>query len=857
MRAVPVMLIALLAFMLAAGCLSRIYSTQQYTTDYQAALRATVPIADSDETMECKEANCICMVCKRGTSIFPWLTSYVGGSCFFKKDCTSAELSKLALGTSSLGKDITLNYFRVGQGPSFSDFGDANAYCSDRMGMAVQWLLGGEGEPYALPTARRAICLLDKGVLPVYVLYSGGKNIDAASTAEIAEILGTEGKDVTGGRLTDGPVGPVIVTTEINYDASQAALIKEQVRAINTGCRNDRAKNDIHCLVAVAPRLGDKAALDAVMLDPSTGEPDSEMADAVDLIAYGVDSNRANLDGYCDTPSVLWDRAMEFSGYTLYTLGKPSIIPYVLFDAAGTDANPDSGKMCKWTEATMIEGYKPFFSRYAYAMPGRGVIGVAPYSFKSSSFGINNPLGCSDCDIGKNNQRLTAWYAGCQAYVTLSRKATSGIDNFPASGTLLRFDDQLSGSCQDETNDIVALFLKRGYGNDKNFMTPQTPTLQQPAGQTLIRCDECVSQKTTIPFNFIKVAVPASTCDSMPELDSFAGQRSLDPMFVRAIVYGESSFDQCAAAKVCSASCRSGATCTPAERAGCFPTAECYDMAYKSITDPTGTCTAKLPNSDGTKWRWCGLGLMQSLEPPVDYWPAQYREDDADGQYVSVYQDAKNRKLAIDLEIARACNPTSFNPFNPSDSACAGTAKLANMMREAQKNVRDYHNDRGTDMLGWKDTDKDSVFAAYIAANRYTGTWTACVERDAGGACVTTRGRKWIDDFYYNGLSVTEDTCNSDPVPKPECSSRGVPNRAECYGIKDPIEYIRCRISLGNSDIYDRDPGARTMGIYFYLRDNCKNSFCPDYKRLYEADKAAGGTGKPVVIPPDVDPLGG
>ncbi len=834
MRAAPVVLAALLAFMLAAGCLSRIASTQQYTTDYASIFKTSVPIADSDLAEKCKDANCVCMVCKKGTSVFPWLTSFVGGSCYFDKECNSQKLQSLAKGT--YGKDLTINWFRIGQGPSFSDFGDANSYCTGRLGMAVQWLIGSPNEPYALPSARRAVCLLDKGVLPVYILYSDGKNIDIAQSRQIATILGTGGKTVTGGRLSNGPVGPVVVTTEINYDISQAARIKEQILAIDAGCNGADARDknppEIHCLVAVAPKLGDKAALDAVMSDAA-------IARHVDLVAYGIDSDRMDLSGYCDQPSMAWENATAFSSYALYSLGKPSIIPYVLFDAAGTDASGE----CEWTEVRLMEGYKPFFSQYAQTLPTKGVIGVAPYSFKSTPLGVGNPLGCKDCGIGTSPERLRAWYAGCQSYTGLRRNVTSGVDQFPSAGTLLRFSDQPSGSCQDETNDIASL-LEMSYGSDNDFLQPQTPELQ-PQGETLLRCDECVSQKAGIPFQFPTKALDASTlttvCESVPELDSFASERSLDPMFVRAIAYGESRFDPCAAARVC----RQGYNQVGPDGRPCFDSNpntqdECYSKAYNRISDISGSCQLSDAPNAGTShpdWRWCGLGLMQSLEPSVDYWPAQYRQDNTDGQAAAVFKDAYGRGLAADLSLAQACNPTSFNPFDKKDSACVGTAKLAEKMQDAQQRVRRFHSYNGVNALNWEstDVDKDNVFAAYIAANLYAGTW-----KDS-----------WVTDFF---LSWTVDAayCNTRPLPS-QCSGAGTPDSSRCYGATDFVQFVACKISLDPS--YGPDRGAERMGVYYYLRNNCKNSFCPDWKRLYDADKKLGG-GQPVVIPPEGDPLG-
>ncbi len=835
MRAAPATVITLLAFLLAAGCLNHISSSRYYVNDYVQQM-ANVPISDSALTQNCLEANCVCMVCKKGTEFFPWLTSYVGGYCYFDKDCKPEKFQ--SIGAGGYGKDLTLNYFRLGQGPSFADFGDANGYCNTRLGMAVQWLAGSKTMPYPLPSASRAVCLLDKGVMPVYVLYSDGENIDATQTLQIANVLGTGGQDVATGRLTIKPVGPVVVTTEMNYDVSQAEAVKAQIEAINTGCRNDRSTNPpkIYCQVALAPKLGDYDALNAVMVDdpaacnlkptdPASCKP-SAISKQVDLIAYGIDSRYLDFSGSCD-PTSAWNAAVEFSEYALHREGgKPSIIPYVLFDAGGTDA---SGT-CPWDESSLINGYSAFIATYSQVLPQAGVIGVAPYSFTSTASSLGNPLACTDCALGKNNERISSWYGGCQAYTEQSINTAQDTDISPQPGTFIRFPDQASGSCNENFN--AAFQVNQMSFTDNDFLSPGQPEMEK-ATDTLVRCDACISEKLgDPPFKFGTASVPLTYCDSFPELDYFASQFSLDPSYVRAIAAGESNFKPCQAAKVCKAN--PGTT-------GCFDTDdstndECYSTGFNSMSDPAAQCPlANAPNSGTSQpsWRWCGLGLMQSLEPPIDYWPDSYQPAGKTGDpaHVAIYNDALRRGLDIRLDLAKACNPTSFNPFNAADSACVGTMKLAEKMRIAAEKVRKYHNDRGVNLLDWEaGTDKDQVFIAYIAANLYAGTWPS------DGSDVNN----WVGDYYIS-WSTTAAYCAQNPNGK-GCVSGQLDN---CYGYKgytDFVDYVRNCESDAN-----KDRGASRMAAYYYLRDKCPNSFCPSWKRLDKMRKwttANGGTNK-------------
>jgi hypothetical protein len=830
------MLFFLLAALLTAGCLSSIGSTQNYAGYYTHNLNS-IPVANSATAVACKNANCACMVCKTGQSFFSFLglTSLAGGNCFFigindsNNQCNTTVLAGLATGTSPLGSNAAVNYFRIGQGPSFADFGAADKYCDNSLGMSVQWLIGAPGSPYSLPSASRAVCMLDKGVIPVYILYSNGTDINITQTMNIATLLGTQGGSVTGGRLP-GPVGPVIVTTEINYNASNASLIRQQIEAINAGC-NKRSANPpvVNCLVAVAPALGDYAALNAVMED-APGQLNATMEQDVDLVAYGIDTDTMNLSGQCNNPSAPWQAAEAFSKYSLYNLSKPSIIPYVLFDAAGTDADPNPATQCIWSELTMTSDYAQFFPFYAQAFPGLGIMGVAPYMFNDTvavadnPFDSSNPLGCKDCSIGADPVRMNSWYSGCQNYINLSRTVTTAVDSYPSYGALLRFPDQASGSCQDDTSNLAALMDNLNYvGGD--FTNPQQPQLQPNTTTTLFSCDACVSDTNgTQPFNFSlqspspplrapSAASLATFCTANPELDYFSGQRSLDPVYVRAVTATESSFSPCAAAVVPSGS-------------ACF---------YSSMTDPSGACSSQIPqltNGQG----FCGLGLMQSLEPPIDYWPDQYQPagQTGDPAYQAIYNAAVSnglahgQPLAANLPLAQACDPTNFNPFNSTDSACVGTAKLAQDMQIAETKVALYHNYRGVNMLNWPSTavNNDSVFAAYIAANLYVGSWND----------------NWIigpTDSYYTSWIVTDRYCIDNPGP-PECKDYE-PDTANCYGITDPVNFIYCKIhqrpeTPGYPSPSLGDVGSIKMWYYYTMKNTSAcNSQCPDWLPLYNA----------------------
>ncbi|MBI5697344.1 MAG: hypothetical protein HZC29_02355 [Thaumarchaeota archaeon] len=324
-------------------------------------------------------------------------------------------------------------------------------------------------------------------------------------------------------------------------------------------------------------------------------------------------------------------------------------------------------------------------------------------------------------------------------------------------------------------------------------------------------------------------------CTAVPELDYYASARGLDPMFVRAVMETEAgtdqngNYDQCAVAKVCKA----GAGTT---RDGCFDDDnnrddQCYAQGYDAIYDPTRFCPDRPPApllNGQPKWRWCAMGLMQTIEPPFTFWPANYREDGADGAWIAIFQ-ASQKAQSADLTAARSCNK-QFNPFNISDSICLATSKLATFMAQAKREIVTY---RSNGWLNWgpEDTNKDNVFAAYIAASKYAGVWDARGLSTRASCTGMTVGDCWV--LGYSGSWPFNSTYCSPATGKPQCATYGIPDSSRGYGYTDFVDYVNnYEFPLSNTG-YSSDPGSKKLGYYFSLRNNCANSFCPDWKQLY------------------------
>lgn len=835
--------ILLFTLVLVAACLQRLsYGSTEFGELYRDQLNR-VPISSPADLEECQEGKCWCMVCKNNTPMFPGRRNLIGGYCYIDKDCKTERFVDLNNPTKT--PDTFPLQFMIGQGPTFGDFGISNTYCSDRLSMSVQWLVGSSEASYLLPDAKRAMCFLSKGIMPVFILYSNGTNINVSRARRIGEILRYDGKNYYNGMLSNGPVGPVMVVTEMNFDKSQASLVAEQVRAVNQGCNNDRTGNKIYCFVAVAPKINDFEALNAVMDALGT---DTNM---VDLVAYGIDGRYTNS---CSGSRVILE-ALNFSSYSLYNLTKPTLIPYIMFD---NETQSASG--CTWTEQQVVSAYGSFFPFAIQSLQKRGVIGIAPYTFNSTAApGLTNPLNCTSCSVAATSARMSAWYGGCQKYTVYSRFGTGD----PADTTQILFGNTSGTSCN--TNAQMS-YLGGFTFSGKDLLQPVMPT-QLVKANLSYSCDMCLTDNLSKPltdyFSGLQISrgmafVKPEFCDNayLSMVNQWSSARNLDPMFIRAVIVTESGFKPCEVAKVCGPNYNPSST---PDGIPCFDSKpgadECYYRAYDEIYIPAntpglGTSECPEPINDrpsggaNPQWRWCAFGMMQSLEPPASFWPAAYRIDGKDGDYVDVYQRA-GISASTDMDAAKACDPVDFNPFTASDSICVGTAKMQGMMETAKQWIQ-----QNKDKLNWDtvaEQDKTNIFAAYIAANKYSGLWD--MEGIYRVAAAGFPGHPRCTDDIRNGdcwaigfkdsWTKNEEYCQSEAgqADTTYCKD-GKPDSTApypCAGYTDFIKYVEdCEVPFLP---VDKDRGRVKMEAYIALATNCADSTCPDGKQYFELGK--------------------
>lgn len=840
---VPAAILLLIGFLvLVSGCLQQLSGGSSYTSMYRNNL-VSVPIADPSMVEECQMGTCWCMVCSNGSEfdIFPPQDSLVGGYCFWEKNCTREKFNDINNG--SINKWPGSRQFMIGQGPSISDYANANTYCADQLSMAVQWLTATPDTPYIKPDPQRAMCLLGRNVIPVYVLYSKSENIDETRAQEIANTLATGGSIFPS--ISDGHVGPVVVVTEMDFDPNQVSSVADQVRAIDAAC-NDREHSKVYCQIAVAPRFNNYSDMDAIMNELGADE------NMVDFIAFGV--NGSSVHG-CEAGQMRM-QVLDFASYALYNWSKPTIIPYVLFDV-GTN---DSDNSCTWEENEVAAAYGAFLGTGIQEMRARGIVGISAYNFNTSStLPLVNPLNCTDCAVAKTEGRFTGWYGQCQAY---AMKLQSGEQT---GGNAIVFANASGGSCPHAFNNAYG--FNYAYG-DRDITQPQLGDMHD-AWPKEFACDACMMTNTTKSVrDMFKIEVWDSVVDDKlagmsaehctnlsTEIDTFAGAFNIDPMVIRAIIMTESHFNKCAASRACKQG-YNDPDCFQKENG--LAEDEGYSKGYDEMFDPNEDPATNCPfvnaeiqydshnNPLPPKWRWVCLGIMQSCEPPYTFWPGNLLDGGEPGPHYEIFDRSGWDSDAFregNLVQAKECNLV-YNPFTPGDSICMGVRNFKSKFDAAHTWLVSYHS-----YLNWQnDLDKDKVFQTYIALNKYAGFWDSNTRSEgafnANPGCDPglDNGMCWMQAFHES-WTTNETYCTSEDgvVDELRCKD-GVPRGKltletpdYCYGYTDFIEYVHdCQVGFLQRPV---DPGAIKLGAYARMTEFCADkgaNFCPDGAAWYK-----------------------
>ncbi len=451
------------------------------------------PSLDYSNLGACEIGECTCMVCKNYTPWWPlsifYESSLEDGECDFRTPCTESDFLKFADG--SYPETITM--FMIGQGGTFAEFNDANPYCNNSLQMPVKWVYSGGPFEYPIPDAQRARCFLEKGAIPVYLLYSEGADVDPSRAAEIAAEF--EG------------VGPVVLTAEMNFNSSSPEILENVSRQI-TGMKRECP----NCLIALSPHLGDYEGVKALMSR-------ADVRASVDIVAFGIDSRNFTT---CN-PAAIYLEALNFSQFMLYEYGKPSLWAYMLFDQAES-----ADGSCTWDATTVSAAYSDFYN-YLPAFVDYGVIGAAPYSLYGQG-----ALGCKNCSMMVNLETPEApvqgaWFSNCQRYYT-SRGVMPVV-----------YSDKPGTKCSFGGNYFM-------YTNipDTISTVPEDYESVEPM-DAFYRCDACVYEEEVPGMDTSPSprAFSSSYCDEYSLVGYYADLRDLDPAFVLSIIWQESGFNEC------------------------------------------------------------------------------------------------------------------------------------------------------------------------------------------------------------------------------------------------------------------------------------------------------------------------
>lgn len=831
------------------GCIQQSTGFQDFSKTYAGSL-AWQEIASPEK--ECQIGNCTCMVCKKGPSIWRVFSSLAGGYCKFDNECNQTRFKDYLNSSTQLGSNYSVRSFMIGQGPSFADYAAANTLCNDKLSMAVQWLIGRPQKPYDDVDPDRAICLLDKSVLPVYVLYSNGENIDTTQTQKIAYALGHEGRLIRAAQK-DGPVGPVVVVTEIDFNSSNdtvVRLIADQVEIIDSWCNDWTDPNDpkIYCFVGIAPKIGDYEGLKKVMNKLELKGYSKEKLSKFVLLAYGLNSHFVNVS--CNGNRMLYV-AKAFSQYARNNYSIASIIPYVLIDVG----QPDASGTCKWTEIEAANTYNSIFSNGIAMLMKYGVIGIALYSPDASS--NSNPLNCVNCGVVNSDMLKRAWFGNCQRYTTTKYSDATTSTTLAIPVPLIRFPNNDAADCGGGEEQITPSFYlhSRDFaGEVLDILNPKTPKLDITQVEQYWTCSSCISERRNLTDVFKKtggsdvlkplaakppISIEAQkrgitdVCSNYSELDYYASRFNVDPMLVRALVATESGFDKCAIARVCNPSSPKppNVVCTPGN----------YWIGYEYMEDPEGDCNfekiqpIKSGNDVVLPYTYVGLGLMQVLESPYTFWPPS-------GKYEEYFEDAKRYGRNEDIAGANATCGSTFNPFNVSNAACWGTAKLAKYIKESEKEAEDV-------AVNKSDRDEVNTLKALIGVYKYKGLWGAKADNAFTKSWCTSQSSKSVGTCLKDAYTGSAISCNLDN--KGQCISSGnsegctsmcKPNENLCYydknDPKDFIWFVNCIARQeGEGTLFNSyaKSGLRVLAYYIWLNSNCQQASCPSWMGLNNA----------------------
>gem|GEM_PF-951424 len=712
--------------LLVAGCTSENTLSNYYAEEASEVIKSPGPdLANPDIYCDSTDENCVCMVCENSNFdlVNPFNKFYSidlqGGTCRFQTECTKDIFLSYSDSPDYLGLfgSEQVRFFMLGQGSNFAEFADATRYCNNSLRMAVRWLSSTEGFEYPLPSAERAECMMEKDVLPVYLLYSEGQAIDSVRAGEVAARF--------------AGAGPVILSAEFDVDPyNHTSLDKaiDQAIAMKGSCPN--------CLIAISPKLeynhtlddegkaygynATYAALDYIFRDSQRA---SEAREKIDMVGIGINSHYAR---NCVAASLIWD-AVFYSKYALRTYEKPSVWAYFLIDEGQYNAGGAERSECTWSASETAKAYSDLY-KYIPSLVDAGAIGVAPYSLYGVGTG---PLECVNCglmdvDLNQYAQHIQ-WFSLCQVYYT-----KNGI--IP-----IVFSPVPCADCSFATN--YNMYQLDEFRSGITFTEEELQKRQIVPFPTFFRCNGQLMSKVPDEINldlYDGVSAGNHQCNWYPELDIFADLRDADPVLTRAITWMETGFnndvegptgDMCEVSQVSETQCSSQN----------YP-----KKCLNTLVDPSGICIGSTKVAPSGQV-FHSMGLMQTHTYPQELW-------------------GELDEIQYEEEAIWCGGDEGFNPFNKADNACLGTAIIMDKLQYGRNIVSSHESQLGLTELKNEFGDQSpeylnmkAAYTIFLSSYYYSGFTTMHTGSGSG-----KKLDEWMGDFSAQRI-ITDAECFEEP----------------------------------------------------------------------------------------------
>ena len=742
-------------FIFLSGCALNVPASEKLTgSDMTIAKFGDPAITDPNDprSLICQPLDdpqpCYCMFCENRTSWFGniwraatlsvWYdTTLYGGKCGFEH----CNITDLMYEISTEDDDLQTRTMMVGTGPSFVSADSGNRYCNYSLQIATRWMKGNEFELPRMPGPSRAKCWLDHNTLPIYMYYTGGKNIDPGWIGDMAEVMQDGGPF-----LSSFGVGPVMIATEValnSSDDSQISAVKGQIDAIDSNCDD--------CLIILSV-YGNKTerelALTKILKDTANQNGFSQYYDKVDVVGFGFLANDYSV---CGPAEVIGENYL-FSRFVLKNYSKPTIWLY-----AGASVGNNTFQTCYWNEEKVHNFYQTIFAT-SQAMASSGIMGVSFYEFVD----YTGPLPCNSskqgCAYGflnhsgaQKHPQLNSWSSMCQYFGTEQHRSPlifSRNGYGSVCGPLQMENNRMFKATSTEFNTNLGLSYDEVAQMDK---------------EDWLQCGEiCVSDTAMArpqiydEMNHIMYG-QGNPCEDYPEIEELSDEAEFSSLYMRAVISQESSFNPFAM------------SCVPKSNNGCnrqdLTAAQICDKAGDPPGCPRDKCT-------GNNEKPCAMGLGQCIEMPGDPTVTGW----------GCHQPG-----------------ASYNPFAPADSICCGINKMTNGLVRAKQWVDDHETELSAcagqggyspDEYGWltyylasleyygADYNPGWIWNAFLAQrdpdpnNPCTGTYVDFIDylRETKGCTYDPNCFDYsanVMSRYLDGTSKCDSDCPGKLVPNP------------------------------------------------------------------------------------------